>query len=73
MNEVDYYKTKGLQNSELIISTANRQFYEGEINYLEWTMLINQALDIQNKNIDALKRLNDQVIELNALSSGELR
>lgn len=67
--EVEYYQSKGLQNSELIIATANRQFYEGEINYLEWTMLINQALDIQNKNIDALKRLNDQIIELNALSA----
>lgn len=67
LTEMDYYTSKGLTNSELIITTANRQFYEGEINYLEWTMLINQALDIQNRNIDTLKKLNDQIIELNAL------
>ena len=66
-DEVSYYQKTGLQNSESILKTANNQFYNGEINYLEWTLLVTQAFEIQNKYIDRLKELNDKIIELNAL------
>lgn len=66
-DEVSYYQKTGLQNSESILKTANNQFYNGEINYLEWTLLVTQSFDIQNKYIDRLKELNDKIIELNAL------
>ena len=67
-NETDYYKTKGLQNAETIFKTANRLYYEGEINYLEWSILTNQSLDIQNKMIDTQKLLNEKIIQLNNLT-----
>ncbi len=67
-NETDYYKTKGLQNAETIFKTANRLYYEGEINYLEWSILTNQSLDIQNKKIDTQKLLNEKIILLNNLT-----
>ncbi len=66
-DEVSYYQKTGLQNSESILKTGNNQFYNGEINYLEWTLLVTQSFDIQNKYIDRLKELNDKIIELNAL------
>lgn len=66
-SQVDYYQQKGLKNSEEIIKTANHQFYGGEINFLDWSILVNQALDIQNLYIDKLKELNDKTIELNSL------
>ena len=68
-DEVSYYQNTGLQNSESILKTANNQYFNGEINYLEWTLLITQALEIQNKYVDKLKDLNDKIIELNALKS----
>ena len=49
--------------------TANLLQKEGEINYLEYTMLVNQSLDIQNKYIDAQKLLNEKIVELNSLKS----
>ena len=64
---MDYYQQKGLKNSEEIIKTANYQFYIGEINFLDWSILVNQALDIQNVYIDKVKELNDKTIELNSL------
>ena len=67
-SETDYYKSKGLKNAETIMKTANRLYYEGEINYLEWSILINQSLDIQNKLIDTQKILNAKIIELNNLT-----
>ena len=38
------------------LKTANNQYYNGEINYLEWTLLVNQAFEIENKYTDRLKR-----------------
>jgi len=67
-SETDYYKTKGLKNAEIIMKTANRLYYEGEINYLEWSILINQSLEIQNKLIDTQKLLNEKAIQLNNLT-----
>ncbi|MBC7555422.1 MAG: TolC family protein [Chryseobacterium sp.] len=67
-SETDYYKIKGLKNAETIMKTANRLYYEGEINYLEWSILINQSLDVQNKQIDSQKMLNDKIIQLNNLT-----
>lgn len=67
-SETNYYKTSGLKNAETILKTANRLYYEGEINYLEWSILINQSLDIQNKLIDTQKLLNEKTIQLNNLT-----
>lgn len=67
-SETSYYKTSGLKNAETILKTANRLYYEGEINYLEWSILINQSLEIQNKMIDSQKMLNEKIIQLNNLT-----
>jgi outer membrane protein TolC len=68
-NEISYYQKTGLQNSESILKTANNQYFNGEINYLEWTLLVNQAFEIQNKYIDRLKETNDKIIEINSLKN----
>ena len=67
--EIDYYQKTGLNNSESIFKTANNQYFNGEINYLEWTLLVTQAFDIENKYVDKLKELNDNIIELNTLKN----
>ena len=68
-DEISYYQKTGLQNSESILKTANNQYFNGEINYLEWTLLVTQAFEIQNKYIDSLKETNDKIIEINSLKS----
>jgi cobalt-zinc-cadmium resistance protein CzcA len=40
---VDYYEKTGLPNASLILKTANLQFTGGQVNYLEYVLLINQA------------------------------
>jgi cobalt-zinc-cadmium resistance protein CzcA len=64
-----YYETKGLQNATVIVKTASRQFSNGEINYLEWVILMNQAITIQNEHINALKAFNESAIQLNYLNT----
>lgn len=60
-----YFRNTALQNAETIISTANKQFLNGEINYLEWVLLMNQALAIQSDYIEAVNNRNMSVAKLN--------
>jgi len=62
---VDYYEQTGLKNADLISSTANKQFANGGINYLEWVMLTNQAISLRNDYLIAVNNLNESIIQLN--------
>ena len=66
---VNYYEKTWLAQAKLIIETANLQFVNGVINYLEWAMLVNQSTMIQNNYLDALTSLNESIIEINYLTS----
>jgi cobalt-zinc-cadmium resistance protein CzcA len=66
---IKYFEEIGLANADLINSSVDKQFSNGEINYLEWVMLTNQAIELKSNYIDAVKTLNDNVIELNYLIS----
>lgn len=72
LKETDYFQNDGLKNAETILKTANLQFYNGEINYLDYVLLVNQALDIRNRSIDSVKKLNDAVTEMNALQQTKI-
>lgn len=62
---VDYYEQTGLTNAKLITETANKQFANGGINYLEWVMLTNQAISLRNEYLIAVNNLNESIIQLN--------
>jgi cobalt-zinc-cadmium resistance protein CzcA len=61
---VDYMEKNNLVTAALISSTASLQFSNGSINYLEWAMLVNQSVATQNDYIEAVKNLNDAIIQL---------
>jgi cobalt-zinc-cadmium resistance protein CzcA len=69
LQAVKYFEDNALQNASTITKTANDQFANGDINYLEWTMLINNAISIQSNYADAVKDLNQSIIQLNFLTS----
>jgi len=69
LQTVKYFEETALQNANTITKTANQQFANGGINYLEWTMLINNAASIQSNYTDAIKDLNQSIIQLNYLTS----
>lgn len=72
LQTVGYYEKTAVPNAALIITTANKQFTNGEINYLDWVMLTNQATAIQNNYLDAIKLLNESIISINYLLSKDL-
>ena len=65
---IEYYETKALKNVDLVTNIANKKFINGDINYLEWVMLINQNTEIQSNYIEAVRKLNNSSIELNSLT-----
>ena len=56
-----------LPNAEKISKLASEQFVKGEINYLEWSMLTNQVVEIQNQYLNAVQIFNIRSIEINYL------
>lgn len=66
---VEYFENNSLTEAKIIQETANKQFINGEINYLDWVLLNNQAVVIQNNYLDLIKSLNESIINLNFLSS----
>eukprot|EP01136_Pigoraptor_vietnamica_P014541 Opistho-1_new@56841 len=69
LQSVAYFEKTALPNADLIVRTANKQFLNGEINYLEWVMLSNQSIVIENNYLDALKMLNESLIHITYLLS----
>lgn len=65
LQSIDYYESKALKNAEIISTTANIQLANGGINYLEWVQLINQSTSVKNDYIDAVKVLNELILQLN--------
>jgi len=69
LQSITYFENTALQNANTITKTANAQFASGEINYLEWTMLINNAVAIHSAYTDSVNELNQTIIQLNFLTS----
>jgi cobalt-zinc-cadmium resistance protein CzcA len=66
--QVTYYEKQGLVQSELIMSHAKQSFEAGQISYLEWTILMNNAVGIHLARLDAIQRLNTINTELEYLT-----
>lgn len=64
---VKYYETVALPQSALIISNANLNYKNGAISYIEWGLLLNNAISIQHRYVDQLRDLNISKSELEYL------
>lgn len=69
LQTVSYFEDHSLATAKLITTTANQQFSNGSINYLEWVMLMNQAITTQNDYIEVVKNLNEAIIQLHYFSN----
>lgn len=62
--DVQYFEEKGLKDAEIIRNTLNKQMSAGEINYVEWILLNQQALTIENNYLDSKNQLIQNQIAL---------
>lgn len=66
---LQFYEGQGLKNADLIVKTAALQFSAGEIDYLQWVMLIDQAITIRNEYLESLFNYNLAVIQAQKLNN----
>lgn len=66
---IENYEQKQLPKSETILKTAQKQMEAGEIDYLDWVILVNQAVKTKADYIDQLEKLNQIGSELHFLIS----
>ena len=64
---IDLYESSSLEQADLIIKNASLGFQEGEIGYLEWTVLMNNAINIRIGYLEAVKNYNLTIIEIEYL------
>lgn len=64
-----YFDEVAVKNAQAMQKAANEQFTAGEINYLEWTMIVNQATTVRSNYYDAFNELSQSIIELNYLNT----
>jgi cobalt-zinc-cadmium resistance protein CzcA len=69
LQTVKYYEEHSLKNAQLIEATAQLQLSNGTINYLEWVQVVNLATMIRSDYVEAIRNLNESVIQLNYFSN----
>mgnify|MGYP005840746363 CR=1 FL=1 len=67
--QIAEYEQKALLNAKLIREVSIAQYENGQINYLEYVMLNNQAIDIENQYLELKRNLNMSIINLYYLTN----
>jgi cobalt-zinc-cadmium resistance protein CzcA len=68
IGQVQYYETSGLQQAALITRNARLGFEKGDVSYVEWTLQMNNAVNIELGYLQAIHALNNTIIELEYLT-----
>ena len=66
---ISYFENTALKNAELILKNAQEKLKAGDIDYMQWTQLIHQAINVKIDYLNTLSRYNESVIKLNSLTS----
>ncbi len=62
--QAEHYNTIGKLQANALEEQARLAFTNGEIDYLQWTQLMNQSVNIRFNYLEALRSLNQNTIEL---------
>ncbi len=62
------YQTILLTNASAVISSAGKRLTSGEIGYLDWVILVNQALDMRSSYFNVVDQLNQSAFMVEKLS-----
>lgn len=63
-----YYEQNGLSQAQLIQTNARRSFSSGDIGYVEFSLALQQALNIRVNYLDLLNQYNQSVLYINYLA-----
>jgi heavy metal efflux system protein len=63
-SSVDFYEKQAVPEADLIIEQATRSYKAGALDYLEYVLTLNRALDIRQNYLDALNSCNQTIISI---------
>jgi cobalt-zinc-cadmium resistance protein CzcA len=66
------YEQQLLPNAATIIASANLKLEKGEIEYLQWVLLVNQSLEWRSNYYDEIQQLNELAFEIEKLTGNNL-
>jgi cobalt-zinc-cadmium resistance protein CzcA len=66
---IDFYEQEILPNAKSIVQTADTRFLAGEIDYLEWTMLVQQSIQVQEQFLEEKYNFNLAVLRFQQYSN----
>ncbi|MEI8204610.1 MAG: efflux RND transporter permease subunit, partial [Bacteroidota bacterium] len=66
---VEYYENYAMKQSELIIEQSGKSYRAGNIDYVEYMMNLDKALEIQTNYLQTMKDYNQAVIEIEKILS----
>lgn len=69
LNQLKQFEEKAIPNAKTIRDLSEKQFTNGEINYLEFVQLTNQAISIESDYLELKRRLNGYIINMYYLGS----
>lgn len=67
-NSVNYYRSSALLNAELMLNQSELAFRNGEINYTEYWLAIQNSIRIRENYLQSLNNLNQSVVMLEFLA-----
>ncbi|NUM50250.1 MAG: CusA/CzcA family heavy metal efflux RND transporter [Flavobacteriales bacterium] len=69
LESILYFENIALLSAHQMSEAAQKQYLSGEINYLEWMMLLNQAISVKSDYLKTLNQYNYSIIELNYITN----
>ncbi len=66
---IDQYEQTGLTQADQVLSYAQKNYAAGNINYVEWSTLVNNAIHTKIQYLNAVKTYNHSIIQLEYLNS----
>jgi cobalt-zinc-cadmium resistance protein CzcA len=61
---IDYYEKQAVPEANIIIDQANKSYKAGALDYLDYVLMLNRALDIRKNYIEALNDYNQTIISI---------
>jgi heavy metal efflux system protein len=67
-NSVEYYENQAVPEADIIIDQATRSYRAGALDYMDYILILNRALDIKQSHLDALNSLNQTIISIDFIT-----
>lgn len=69
IRQYEYYRNQAVPNAEKIVKAAQLGYRTGEISYVEYLFALQTATNIQLKSLESIQKVNESVININALTN----